>query len=51
VAPFLDLRYTIGNKAKFSDWGEVSASQFSIFAGILVRIKEDKDRSAEEEEY
>jgi hypothetical protein len=51
VVPFLDLRYTIGSKAKFSDWGEVSAFQFSIFAGILVRIKEDKDRSAEEEDY
>ena len=44
VTPFADLRYTIGGKAIFT-FNEVSTSQFSIFAGILIRIAEDKDRT------
>jgi hypothetical protein len=44
VVPFGELRYTIGGKA---DWlvTEVSTSQFSIAAGVMFRINEDKDRS------
>ena len=49
VVPFGELRFTLGSKAEFSDWAEVSTSQFGIFAGVLVRIAEDKERSAEED--
>jgi len=48
VVPFGELRYTIGSKANFS-FNEVSTSQFGIFAGILIRIAEDKDRSETED--
>lgn len=49
VVPFGELRFTLGSKAEFGDWGEVSTSQFGIFAGILVRITEDKERAEEED--
>ncbi len=51
ITPFGELRYTLGSKAYFPDYSvdEVSLSQFSIYAGILIRITEDKDRSATEE--
>jgi hypothetical protein len=48
VVPFGELRYTLGSKARFS-FNEVSTSQFGIFAGILVRITEDKDRTVSED--
>ncbi|MCK4747079.1 MAG: outer membrane beta-barrel protein [Bacteroidales bacterium] len=46
--PFGELRYTLGSKADFT-FNEVSTSQFSIFAGFLIRIAEDKDRSKTED--
>ena len=46
--PFGELRYTLGSKADFT-FNEVSTSQFGIFAGFLIRIAEDKDRSVTEE--
>lgn len=49
VVPFGELRFTLGSKAEFSDWGEVSTSQLGIFAGILVRIAEDKERPENED--
>jgi hypothetical protein len=49
VVPFGELRFTVGSKAEFADWGKVSTSQFGIIAGVLIRIAEDKDRSAEED--
>jgi len=48
VVPFAELRYTIGGKADFT-FNEVSTSQLGIFAGILIRIAEDKDRSVSED--
>ncbi len=48
VVPFGELRYTLGSKADFT-FNEISTSQFSIIAGILLRINEDKDRSASED--
>ena len=48
VAPFGELRYTLGSKADFLI-NETSTSQFGIFAGVLVRINADKDRTASEE--
>ncbi len=48
VVPFAELRYTLGGKAIFS-FNEVSTSQLSIFAGVLIRIGEDKDRSVSED--
>jgi hypothetical protein len=51
ITTFGELRYTLGSKAYFPDYSvdEVSLSQFSIYAGVLIRIAEDKDRSATEE--
>ncbi|MFC2112340.1 hypothetical protein ACFLTA_03655 [Bacteroidota bacterium] len=49
IMPFGELRYTLGSKAKFFTDTEVSTSQFGIFAGILVRISDDKDRTATED--
>ena len=49
IVPFGELRYTLGSKVDFPDFEEVSTSQFGIFAGILIRISEDKDRTATEE--
>jgi hypothetical protein len=48
VVPFGELRYTVGSKARFS-FNEVSTSQVGIFAGILLRISEDKDRTVSED--
>ncbi len=48
VTPFAELRYTIGSKADFT-FNEVSTSQFGIFAGILIRIAEDIDRTVSED--
>ncbi len=48
VVPFAELRYTLGGKAVFS-FNEVSTSQLSIFAGVLIRIGKDKDRSVSED--
>ncbi|MFC2081382.1 hypothetical protein ACFLR8_04150 [Bacteroidota bacterium] len=48
VMPFGELCYTIGSEADFLI-NEVSTSQFGIFAGFLIRISEDKDRSATED--
>jgi hypothetical protein len=49
IVPFGEVRYTIGSKVDFT-FNELSTSQFGIFAGILIRINEDKDRT-ETEEY
>ena len=46
--PFGELGYTMGSKADFT-FNEVSTSQFGIFAGFLIRISEDKDRSVTED--
>ena len=48
VVPFGELRYTLGSKADFLI-NETSTSQFGIFAGVLIRINADKDRTANEE--
>lgn len=48
IVPFGELRYTMGSKADFT-FNEVSTSQFGIFAGFLIRIAEDKDRSVNED--
>jgi hypothetical protein len=48
VAPFGELRYTLGSMADFT-FNEVSNSQFGIYAGILIRISEDKERVSSEE--
>ena len=48
MVPFAELRYTLGSNANFT-FNQVSTSQFSIFAGILIRIGEDKDRSVSED--
>jgi hypothetical protein len=48
VAPFGEIRYTLGSKVNFT-FNELSTSQFGIFAGVLIRINEDKDRSAKED--
>jgi len=48
VVPFAELRYTLGSKADFT-FNEVSSSQLSIFAGVLIRIGEDKDRSVSDD--
>lgn len=48
VVPFAELRYTLGGKADFT-FNEVSTSQFSIFAGLLLRISEDKDRTVSDD--
>lgn len=50
IVPFGELRYTIGSKVNFHS-NEISTSQFGIYAGILVRIVEDKDRTATEEDF
>ena len=51
VVPFAELRFTLGSKAFFPDYStdEVSLSQFSLYAGVLIRISEDKDRTATED--
>lgn len=50
IVPFGEVRYTVGSKINFySD--KISSSQFGIYAGILVRILEDKDRSATEDDF
>lgn len=48
VVPFGELRYTLGSKADFLI-NETSTSQFGIFAGVLIRINADKDRTATED--
>lgn len=48
VTPFAELRYTLGGTANFT-FNELSTSQVSIFAGILIRISEDKDRTVSED--
>lgn len=48
VSPFAEVKITLGDKADFS-FGEISVTQLSIAAGVLIRIAPDKDRSAEEE--
>lgn len=48
VVPFGELRYTLGSKYDFLVT-EGSTSQFGIFAGILIRIAEDKDRTITED--
>jgi opacity protein-like surface antigen len=48
VSPYAELRYTLGGKA---DWlvTELNTSQFGIYAGVLIRINEDKERGTEED--
>lgn len=48
IAPYAEVRYTLGGK---SDWlvTQVSTSQFSIVAGILIRIADDKERGTEDD--
>ncbi len=48
VVPFGELRYTLGSKYDFLVT-EGSTSQFGIFAGILIRIAEDIDRTITED--
>ncbi len=50
LSPFVELRYTLGSSADFT-FNEFSTSQFSLFAGLIVRIKEDKDRSVSGEDF
>jgi opacity protein-like surface antigen len=51
IVPFGEVRYTVGSKINFSSNKEISSSQFGVYAGILVRILEDKDRSATEDDF
>ena len=48
VVPFGELRYTLGSKADFLI-NETTTSQFGVFAGIMIRINADKDRTATED--
>ena len=48
VSPFGELRDTMGSKADFLI-NETSTSQFGVFAGVLIRINADKDRTASED--
>jgi hypothetical protein len=48
VVPFAEVRYTLGSKADFN-FAEISTSQFGVFAGVMFRIAEDKDRTATED--
>jgi hypothetical protein len=48
LTPFAEVKMTLSDKAYFT-FREVSVTQLSIAAGVLIRISPDKDRSAEEE--
>jgi len=48
VVPFGELRYTLGSKADFN-FNHVSTSKVGIFAGILIRISEDREQSETED--
>lgn len=47
VYPFAEVKMTLSDKAYFT-FREISVTQLSIAAGVLIRIAPDKDRSTEE---
>jgi hypothetical protein len=47
VVPFAEARYTLGSNADFT-FHEFTTSGFTVSAGVLIRITEDKDRSTNE---
>jgi hypothetical protein len=51
ITPFAEMKLTMGEKAYygFIDKREVKTTQLIVSAGLLIRLTEDKVRSAEEE--